>query len=544
MKQTTGRGPIIILLIMTLLAMNVMLTLQFGYGADIGRHQSVGSTVMIDVTSSAQQMNFSNDTLTMTAGGQAVPMLTVEPQGATEKISWSSSDESVASVSDNGTVTAFRSGQAVITASGARCSASIDVVVTSDIFASTSTMVQELSVHAADITVYNRAVELKNQLERCTEDGAAQLHELMRRILDYGTGGGDSAALGAAISAMPNIGLSREQCLLAATACAARWETVQNMAVLSFAGDCTFGRFNEQDMPYQFPAVYRLSGSETYPFDKVKGVFYADSLTVANLECVLTSRTTHRDKQYYFRGDAAYAKILTGSSVEAVNLSNNHSGDYYDEGRSDTMSTLSENGVKYCYNNMPAVIQLPAGGGIKVVLISYSLVSVGYPPDVRENILSLIRTNKSEDTIVCVNLHWGEEKATQPIAWQQAAAREMIDTGADLVIGHHPHVLQGIEQYGGGYIAYSLGNFSFGGNSTAASPETIILRVKLTSRNGLAQVTGISAVPCKITSTGSERNNYQPIPQFGADGQAVINRILSLSSHIDGGINEIEWSGI
>jgi len=528
---------------MTLVAMNIMITIQLGYGSCDYDENRETSILMMDATH-AQQMNFSADTLTVAAGGQVVPMLTVEPQSSTETIVWTSSDESVAGVTQSGTITAYRSGEAVITASGKNCSATVNIVVTSDIFAKTSEMIKELSVHAADITVFNRATELKDQLGRCTEEGAVQLFELMDRILAFSTGNGDSALLLSSISAMPNIGLSREECLLAATACSARRETVENMAVISFVGDCTFGRFNEQDQANQFPAVYRLSGSETYPFDKVKGVFYADSLTVANLECVLTQRTEHRDKSFFFRGDAAYTKILTGSSVEAVNLSNNHSGDYYDTGRNDTMSALSQAGVKYCYNNTPCVYELPIAGGIKIVLISYSFVGVEYSGDVRDSLLNLIRTYKSDNAVVVVNVHWGVERAVVPERWQQTAGREMIDSGADLVVGHHPHVLQGIERYSSGYIAYSLGNFSFGGNASVTSPETMILRAKITSVNGMASVSGISAVPCKTTSTKTASNNYQPIPQFGADGQAVINRILSLSSQIDGGITELSWSGI
>jgi len=221
LRETTGRSAIIILLIMTLVAMNIMITIQLGYGSCDYDENRETSILMMDATH-AQQMNFSADTLTVAAGGQVVPMLTVEPQSSTETIVWTSSDESVAGVTQSGTITAYRSGEAVITASGKNCSATVNIVVTSDIFAKTSEMIKELSVHAADITVFNRATELKDQLGRCTEEGAVQLFELMDRILAFSTGNGDSALLLSSISAMPNA--SRICCRLSPLASSAAME--------------------------------------------------------------------------------------------------------------------------------------------------------------------------------------------------------------------------------------------------------------------------------------------------------------------------------
>lgn len=541
-KEAAGRQAILMLLILTVLAMNIMLMLQFGYGERLS--DGTGANIKMMDSALIEKMNFSTDSLTSAVGGQLVPMLTVEPANSVEKVVWTSSDSTIADVSISGTVTTYRSGQAVITAKSKNCSASFTVTVTSDIFAQTGFTVIELMNNAADADVFNRACQLRDQLARCTEAGADKLSALMTNILDYGMGGGNISQLESAIAAMPNIGLNRERCLIAAMSCKARWEKASSTAVISFAGDCTFARFNEQETSAQFPAIYRLSGSETYPFDKIKGVFAADSLTNVNLECALTGSTQHRDKQFYFRGDKAYTKILTGSSVETVNLSNNHSGDYFDNGRTDTINALKEVGIDYCFNGAPCVRELLPGSGIKLCMISYSLVNTEYTKEIREELNSLVQANKNENTIVAVILHWGVEKAVMPEAWQITAAHELADSGADLIIGHHPHVLQGIEQYAGAYIAYSLGNFSFGGNSSVSNPETIILRVRLTAANGVISVSGLSAVPCKTTSTGTDVNNYQVMPQFGEAGQAVINRMLVLSGALDGGITNLEWSGI
>ena len=112
----------------------------------------------------------------------------------------------------------------------------------------------------------------------------------------------------------------------------------------------------------------------------------------------------------------------------------------------------------------------------------------------------------------------------------------MIDLGADIVVGHHPHVLQGIERYNGRFIAYSLGNFAFSGNSSASHPETIILRAKVGIDTSGVTVTGIDATPCYTTSSGSSRNNYQPMICFGKQADSVMDLLNERSDMLSYGV--------
>ena len=130
--------------------------------------------------------------------------------------------------------------------------------------------------------------------------------------------------------------------------------------------------------------------------------------------------------------------------------------------------------------------------------------------------------------IIVTAFHWGTEKSTQPDETQQSLAHTAIDLGADLVVGHHPHVLQGIEQYRGKYIAYSLGNFCFGGNSTPSDMDTMIFQQTFTvGKNGMLQDSQINIIPCSISSDPGW-NNYQPTPAQGQEAERIMNKINEL----------------
>ena len=131
---------------------------------------------------------------------------------------------------------------------------------------------------------------------------------------------------------------------------------------------------------------------------------------------------------------------------------------------------------------------------------------------------------EAPDLIVAC-IHWGEEKATEPNEEQIEYGHRAIDLGADLVIGTHPHVLQGIEEYNGGIIAYSLGNFSFGGNDSPADMDTVIYQQTFTFK-GNEKSSDITLIPCTISSAyKSGINNYQPTPATGEKRDRIIKKM-------------------
>ena len=313
---------------------------------------------------------------------------------------------------------------------------------------------------------------------------------------------------------------------------------------LSFAGDCTFGTVNSDSSAARFPAVYRRSHQIDYPFHLVQLWFRRDDLTVVNFECTLTNAAKTADKRWHFKGNAKYAQIFPLSSVEAVGLSNNHSHDYLQAGFEDTLANFRRAHVPVFYQNRPYMTTVR---GIPVVIIGDCTV-VGENTTrlngVQQRVLGEIKRYKKPGNLVVVVLHWGSELAPVPFQWQQTLGHTLIDAGADAVIGHHPHVVQGIERYHGKYLAYSLGNFAFGGNSTARFPETFMLRLKFRVHGGKTTST-MSLVPCLTTSsetrngTGVLRNNYQPMPVYGKAADTITTLVLKRSAGLKYGVRTV-----
>ncbi len=318
--------------------------------------------------------------------------------------------------------------------------------------------------------------------------------------------------------------------------------------MLSFAGDCAFGAVNGDGGGTRFPAVYQRSGRLDYPFHRVRDWLRADDLSVVNFECTLTNSNAAAGKQWHFKGDDNYAAIFPASSVEAVGLSNNHSHDYLDAGFRDTVANFRQAHVPIFYQNRPYVTTIR---GTQVVLIGDCTVvgeNTTQTAGVAARVLDEIRRCKKPGNLVVVVMHWGSELDTVPKLWQTAMGHRFIDAGADAVIGHHPHVVQGIERYRGKYIAYSLGNFAFGGNSRARFPETFILRLHCRAENGKARVRSLSIIPCLATSgrqrnaDGALVNDYQPKPVFGASAARIAALVLARSRPLTYGIKETNYA--
>ncbi len=461
---------------------------------------------------------------------------------------WESSAPDVAFVSDEGAIQAVAEGNAEITAyaSGSKV-CSIDVTVYDSIENYISNLVTSFAANGGDDD-FDELSRLEQQLDSSANQSAKKYSDAIAALMDYSrSGSGEAAAdsedtsLLAAAMSDAGISISAETLQSAALSAYCQGEKSSSDVIISFTGDCTFAYYNESSSGVRFPAVYANSGSVTYPLDKVKNVFGADDITMINFEGTLTSSTAHADKTFYFRGEPSYVNILTASSVEAVTLANNHSFDYLQIGYDDTIDALTQAEIAYCDFSSPAVISV---NGYSVVMLSLSLVNSSYTEKYKSQLEEYISEYKSDGAIVIVNLHWGIEGDDTPASSQIEIAHSIIDAGADLIIGHHPHRLQGIEEYNGSYIVYSLGNFSFGGNSSASWPETVILRAAFSDDGSGLELDGISVVPCYTTSSGGKSNNYQPIALFGDEGQSVVDYLISLSESIDGGISSVKWSQI
>ena len=298
---------------------------------------------------------------------------------------------------------------------------------------------------------------------------------------------------------------------------------------LSVVGDCTLGTDETFDYDTSLNAYYENYGAD-YFLQNVRSIFSADDLTIANFEGTLTDSDEREDKTFAFKAPASYASILSGSSVEAVNTANNHSHDYGDQSFDDTLAALDDAGIVHFGYDETAVMDIK---GIKVGLVGiYELYDhLGREQQLKDNIA---KVQADGAQLIVVIFHWGNETETVPDSNQTTLGRMAIDLGADLVCGHHPHVLQGIETYKGKNIVYSLGNFCFGGNSSPSDMDTMIYQQTFTiDADGVKNDNVTNIIPCSISSAAYDGyNNYQPTPAEGDEATRILEKINERSSWI------------
>lgn len=298
---------------------------------------------------------------------------------------------------------------------------------------------------------------------------------------------------------------------------------------LSVVGDCTLGTDETFDYDTSLNAYYENYGAD-YFLQNVKDIFSTDDLTIANFEGTLTDSDEREDKTFAFKAPASYASILTSGSVEAVNTANNHSHDYGEQSFNDTLAALDDAGIVHFGYDETAVMDVK---GIKVGLVGiYEL----YDHLEREQQLkdNIAKVKADGAQLIVVIFHWGNETETVPDSNQTTLGRIAIDEGADLVCGHHPHVLQGIETYKGRNIVYSLGNFCFGGNSSPSDMDTMIYQQTFTiDADGVKKDNVTNIIPCSISSAAYDGyNNYQPTPAEGDEATRILGKINERSSWI------------
>ena len=304
-------------------------------------------------------------------------------------------------------------------------------------------------------------------------------------------------------------------------------EVQETTITISAAGDCTLGTDEGFNYKRSFKGKYDAVQDPAYFFQNVQPVFAQDDLTIVNMEGPLTEETTREPKQFAFKGDAEYAKILTAGAVETANLANNHSFDYGKKSYEDTITALEAEGISSFGYERTAVMDIK---GVKVGLAGvYELAEhIDCKQDLLDNIASL---KEQGAQIIIVSFHWGQEKENVPSDVQVELAHAAVDNGADLVLGHHPHVLQGIEEYKGKNIVYSLGNFCFGGNSAPSDMDTMIFQQTFIVKDGKLQEDNVTNIlPCKISSAYEEGyNNYQPILAEGDQKEKIFERLSEYS---------------
>lgn len=301
---------------------------------------------------------------------------------------------------------------------------------------------------------------------------------------------------------------------------------------LSAAGDVTLGNTQNQSYDGSFIQMFDNKGS-SYFLSNVKSVFENDDMTLVNFEGVLTEATAKVEKEFNLKGRPEFMQILNDGSVECAGFSNNHRLDYYEQGSNDTIEGFKNYGITYACNDTVGVYEVK---GIKMGFIAVNHCGGQDVMDYVKN--GIVSLKESGANCVIVIIHWGIERDHYPQQEQIQLAHNMIDLGVDLVIGSHPHVLQGVEIYNGKAICYSMGNFCFGGNKNPSVKDTMIYQQTFTFINGeLKTNLDATLIPCTISSTDS-RNDFQPTVQTGDRKSSIIEELREYSSQFDTEIDD------
>jgi poly-gamma-glutamate synthesis protein (capsule biosynthesis protein) len=274
--------------------------------------------------------------------------------------------------------------------------------------------------------------------------------------------------------------------------------------VLSFMGDVLLDS-HVSTLIDQFGTSHILSD--------VKQVISSSDISMANFESPISDRgTKENNKQYTFRTKPQNVKVLTDGGINMLSLANNHIFDYGEDAFIDTLKHLKANNIRYAGAGENAdgayspVYFNKNGVSTAILASSHVIPFVTWHPGTKKSgvsstydpvrLLAEIEKAKSNADIVVVYVHWGEEMNPVPVNYQKNLARMYIDKGADVVIGSHPHVLQGIEFYNGRIIAYSLGNFIF----TNQTMESMILNIEVKQK----EISKVQVIPSRI-------ENFRPI---------------------------------
>ena len=288
---------------------------------------------------------------------------------------------------------------------------------------------------------------------------------------------------------------------------------------ITFAGDLMLDRGTRK--------VIEAKGPD-FLFENLNNITTSSDYFVANLECVVCdSKLIPINKKYTFRSNREWLLSLYNHNITHLTLANNHSLDFGKEGINQTITNLNRIGIKpigYCKNSnttcQPVLIEK---NGNNMAIFSSCFLKQSYSNFSFDNASVLSEKIKifkglHPKTIIIVCLHWGIEKELKPTSIQVKEAHLLINSGADMIIGHHPHVVQSIETYHGKYIFYSIGNFIFDNTLSQA----ILTNLTLTK----GRIDKIKIIPIKIEKSKPQLMNT-------SESESFRKQIQSLSSTME-----------
>ena len=309
---------------------------------------------------------------------------------------------------------------------------------------------------------------------------------------------------------------------------------------VTFLGDCTLGSEEKaRDLERGFVRTIGRNGY-AYPFRNLSALTAADDLTVANLEGVLSDRELPKvEKTYNFRGPAAYTEILKEGSVECVTLANNHTRDYTSAGYADTVRALKDAGIAYFGLDSMAVWQNDEGLMIGFLGASVHMSGNRFKEHQRQ---AEILQSMGCAAIITV-MHAGREYDPEPSDYQRQIAGRTVSCGADLVIGHHPHIVQGFEILNGVPVVYSLGNCVFGGNLNPKDHDALAVQADLSFEEGELTGTVLHFYPISVSGEAGY-NDYSPVLLTGEDAERVLQKMEESTGVLPGSFTEDQGAAV
>lgn len=303
------------------------------------------------------------------------------------------------------------------------------------------------------------------------------------------------------------------------------------IVTITAVGDVTIGRDVQHERKGNGifdKELQKQNNDINFIFRNVKDIFESDDLTIVNFEGTLADNysipSKKKNNEFLFIAPPEYASVLSGNGVEVATLENNHVADFGDDGISSTIAAMEKAGVVWANKNHMAVYETQ---GVRIAILAYQTLNqkissreLAY--DVLPGVIA--EAKKSCDLVVCA-FHWGEEKDYSPRDNQIMLGRAAIDAGADLVIGHHSHRINPIEQYNGKYIVYSLGNCSFCGHKKPSDMLTFIFQTRFKFRDDQMVENTFRIIPCRISSR-TDYNDFAITPLTKTqDITTVINQM-------------------
>ena len=303
-------------------------------------------------------------------------------------------------------------------------------------------------------------------------------------------------------------------------------ETWPKKFTVTLGGDTTLG--STDDLRKRDDCFENVAQEKGYGwfFSGLADLFGSDDLTLVNFEGTLTEETGKKEKKFNFKGPAEYTDILTLGSVEAVTIANNHTLDYGTKGREDTIANLENAGITVSGNGILGVFEK---NGVKVGMTGYCFPYKDGRKDISKDVKAL---REMGCQIVIASFHWGSEYRADFTGEQRTIGRAAIKAGADIVVGHHPHIVQGIEAYEDTYVLYSLGNLVFGGNVDPDDRDAYAARLTFTVYEDRCDPPQVTIVPLRLTEL-EDGTDYRPIVAEGDEADRIVSRILKRSHKME-----------